>query len=136
MHKSVSSNSKVKSIKEKWSNRISSLTQTARELTRTTRKDNWNWKQNIKTCLSSSKISSWIEALNNYSCTDINLNAGKGYESNLSEMKRRNKSGSSTSNTRKKDKYEGWMNKTIDRRSNLDISNSKDLNNQFISIIK
>ena len=53
------------------------------------------------------------------------------------KLKENNKSSwSNASNVRKKDKYYSSMAKTIDKRVNANASNSRDMNNQFISIIK
>ena len=90
----------------------------------------------MKACLSSSKITSWIEALNNYSCSDIGMNKVEETNHNEVNIKRNKSSRSNGSNMRKKDKYYTSIAKTIDKRMNCGNLIKNDLNNQFIEIVK
>lgn len=128
---------KATGSKERNQGKQSSATQTAREMNRTARKEKLTAKkESKKPPQSSSKLSSWVEVMNNGSTSEISSNLYRNIESR--PYPGRNKSSRSNASTKKrvhKQKHHSSTNQPLEKQKTVDVTNPANFTTQLFTLI-
>jgi len=135
--KITSPSNKIKVSKERTNNKISSATQTAREIARTSRKEKSNGKKDIKNSwFSSSKFSSWVDAINNGATSEINSNMYRNWENTALQPNRTKSSRSNVSTKKKRKKHYSSIGQALEKQKTVDVSRQNNFTNQLLTLIQ
>lgn len=128
---------KSKASKERSGQKISSATQTAREIARTSRKEKSVHGRNMakKSWFSSSKISSWVEAMNNGTNSEMNSNMYRNNEGSAPSQGRAKSNRSHVSTKKKRKKHYSSISQALENKT-FDGSKPKNYTKQLISLIQ